>query len=365
MNTKVKFALVGTALLFGACADYSVDSDDMMVKTSNPGNGVRDIAYYAMPEDYDLETYLKLNPDVKYFQIIDRLRNQDNKPRLDSMASSEAEVKAAATERYNADNEAFLADEALVKKAFLMAGYPESMWIDAASINSEQKKMVLRYNKQQIGGAPSSADDIAYIDNFQYDPELYEMHYAAFGVLDGRAYRNCSKNDITIPAGYANAGKTVASKAISVMKNSKGKNVQLLADTLGAQPYINDFSSYYFCKNEADGQIYPIWNDKGGERLARIRTVVDSLLVANPPEPETSEPATEDPAASETEKSETPAAGTEEPEAPAGETEEPAEGETTEPAESSSEEPAASETSSEAASEEVAPAEPSNETPEN
>ena len=357
MNKKVKFALVCASLVLGACADYSVDSDDVMVKTSNEGNGVNDIAYYALPADYDLDTYLKLNPDVKYFQIIDRLRNQDNKPRLDSMASSEAEVKAAATERYNADNEAFLADEALVKKAFLMAGYPESMWIDAASINSEQKKMVLRYNKQQIGGAPSSADDIAYIDNFQYDPELYEMHYAAFGILDGRAYRNCSKGDITIPAGFANAGKTVVSKRESIAKDVA--TIVNLADTLGAKPRIMDYSSYYFCKND-DGLIYPIWNDKGGERLARIRTVVDSLLAENPPEPENSEPATEDPAASEAEQPESPAAETEEPEAPAGETEEPAEGETTEPAE-----PVASETPSEDASEETAPAESSNETPEN
>lgn len=359
MNTKVKFALVGTALLFGACADYSVDSDDMMVKTSNAGNGEHDIAYYAMPEDYDLDTYLKLNPDVKSFQIVDRLRNQDNKPRLDSMASADAEVKAAATERYNADNDAFLADESLMKKAFLLAGYQESMWPGLEELNKEQKAVLLRYNKQQIGGAPNSADDKAYIDNFQYDVELYDMHYAAFGVLDGRAYRNCTKNDITIPAGYANAGKTVVSKQESIAKEVA--SIVNLADTLGAKPRIMDYSSYYFCKND-DGLIYPIWNDKGGERLDRIRTVKDSLFVETPAE----EPAASEPSG-EAEKSETPAAEAEQPEASAEEpaAAEPAEGETTEPAEAASEEPAASETPSEAAPEEAAPAEPSNETPEN
>ena len=313
MNKKVKFALIGTALVLGACADYSVDSGDMAVKTSNAGNGVHDIAYYKMPSDFDIDTYLALNPDVKYFQIIDRLRNQDNKPRLDSMANND--TKAEATALYNADNEAFLADEALVKKAFLMAGYPEAMWAGAAELNKGQKAIVLRFNKQQIGGAPSAAEDVAYLDNFVYDPGLYEMHYAAFGILDGRAYRACAAADITIPAGNPQAGKTVVSKAASIEKQVA--TIVNLADTLGAKPRIMDYSAYYFCQNAADGQIYPIWNDEGGERLVRIRVVQDSLLVANPPEPEVTEPAAEDPAA-ETPSTEEPS--TEEPAA-----EEPAE----------------------------------------
>lgn len=358
MNSKVKFALVGAALVMGACADYSVDSDDMMVKTSNPGNGTRDIAYYALPEDYDLDTYLKLNPDVKYYQIINKLRTQDNKPRLDSMQNAETKVEATAL--YTADNDAFLADEALAKKAFLMAGYSESMWPGSEALDKEQKAVILRFNKQQIGGAPNSADDKAYIDNFQYDPELYEMHYAAFGILEGRAYRKCEKNDITIPAGYANAGKTVVSKEESDAKPLV--TIVNLADTLGARPRMMDYSAYYFCKNEADGQTYPIWNEAGAERLVRIRSVKDSLLAETPAE----DPAASEPSG-EAEKSETPAAETEQPEASAEEpaATEPAEGETTEPAESSSEEPAASETPSEAAPEEAAPAESSNETPEN
>ena len=310
MNKKVKFALIGTALVLGACADYSVDSDDMAVKTSNAGNGVHDVTFYKMPSDFDLDTYLSLNPDVKYFQIIDRLRNQDNKPRLDSMANND--TKAEATALYNADNEAFLADEALVKKAFLMAGYPESMWEGAAELNKEQKAIVLRFNKQQIGGAPSAAEDVAYLDNFVYDPDLYEMHYAAFGILDGRAYRACAAADITIPAGNPQAGKTVVSKAASIEKQVA--TIVNLADTLGAKPRIMDYSSYYFCQNAADGQIYPIWNDEGGERLVRIREVQDSLLVANPPEPEPTEPAAEEnPAAAETASEETAAPAAEEP----------------------------------------------------
>lgn len=310
MNKKVKFALIGTALVLGACADYSVDSDDMAVKTSNAGNGVHDVTFYKMPSDFDLDTYLSLNPDVKYFQIIDRLRNQDNKPRLDSMANND--TKAEATALYNADNEAFLADEALVKKAFLMAGYPEAMWAGAAELNKEQKAIVLRFNKQQIGGAPSAAEDVAYLDNFVYDPDLYEMHYAAFGILDGRAYRACAAADITIPAGNPQAGKTVVSKAASIEKQVA--TIVNLADTLGAKPRIMDYSSYYFCQNAADGQIYPIWNDEGGERLVRIREVQDSLLVANPPEPEPTEPAAEEnPAAAETASEETAAPAAEEP----------------------------------------------------
>lgn len=310
MNKKVKFALIGTALVLGACADYSVDSGDMAVKTSNAGNGVHDVTFYKMPSDFDLDTYLALNPDVKYFQIIDRLRNQDNKPRLDSMANND--TKAEATALYNADNEAFLADEALVKKAFLMAGYPESIWEGAAELNKEQKAIVLRFNKQQIGGAPSAAEDVAYLDNFVYDPDLYEMHYAAFGILDGRAYRACAAADITIPAGNPQAGKTVVSKAASIEKQVA--TIVNLADTLGAKPRIMDYSSYYFCQNAADGQIYPIWNDEGGERLVRIREVQDSLLLANPPEPEPTEPAAEEnSAAAETASEETAAPAAEEP----------------------------------------------------
>jgi hypothetical protein len=310
MNKKVKFALIGTALVLGACADYSVDSGDMAVKTSNAGNGVHDVTFYKMPSDFDLDTYLALNPDVKYFQIIDRLRNQDNKPRLDSMANND--TKAEATALYNADNEAFLADEALAKKAFLMAGYPEAMWAGAAELNKEQKAIVLRFNKQQIGGAPSAAEDVAYLDNFVYDPDLYEMHYAAFGILDGRAYRACAAVDITIPAGNPQAGKTVVSKAASIEKQVA--TIVNLADTLGAKPRIMDYSSYYFCQNAADGQIYPIWNDEGGERLVRIREVQDSLLLANPPEPEPAEPAAEEnSAAAETASEETAAPAAEEP----------------------------------------------------
>ena len=310
MNKKVKFALIGTALVLGACADYSVDSGDMAVKTSNAGNGVHDVTFYKMPSDFDLDTYLSLNPDVKYFQIIDRLRNQDNKPRLDSMANND--TKAEATALYNADNEAFLADEALAKKAFLMAGYPEAMWAGAAELNKEQKAIVLRFNKQQIGGAPSAAEDVAYLDNFVYDPDLYEMHYAAFGILDGRAYRACAAADITIPAGNPQAGKTVVSKAASIEKQVA--TIVNLADTLGAKPRIMDYSSYYFCQNAADGQIYPIWNDEGGERLVRIREVQDSLLLANPPEPEPAEPAAEEnSAAAETASEETAAPAAEEP----------------------------------------------------
>ncbi len=305
MNTKVKFALIGTALVLGACADYSVDSDDMVVKTSNVGNGVHDIAYYAMPSDYDLETYIALNPDVKYFQIVDRLRNQDNKPRLDAMQDST--TKAEATECYNADNDAFLANETLAKMAFLMAGYPESMWKGTDSLNREQKALLVRYNKQQIDCKPNDAEDKAYIDNFQYDPDLYQMHYAAFGVLDGRPYRMCAVADITIPAGNPQAGKTVVSKPESIEKAIA--DIVNLADTLGAKPRIMDYSAYYFCKNEADGLVYPIWNDAGGERLVRILAVRDSLLAANPPEPETTEPeATEEPASTEDAEATEPAA---------------------------------------------------------
>ena len=313
MNKKVKFALIGTALVLGACADYSVDSGDMVVKTSNPGNGTRDVAYYQLPSDFDLDIYLTLNPDVKYYQIINRLRIQDNKPRLDSM--QDAATKADATALYNADNEAFLADEALAKKAFLMSGYPEAMWAGSAELNKEQKAMVIRFNKQQIGGAPNSAEDLAYLNNFQYDPDLYEKHYSAFGILEGRAYRACAAADITIPAGNAQAGKTVVSKDAS--SDATLAKIVNLADTLGARPRIMDYSAYYFCQNAADGLVYPIWNDEGGERLVRIRVVQDSLLVANPPEPEVTQPAAEDPAA-ETPSTEEPS--TEEPAA-----EEPAE----------------------------------------
>ena len=295
MNKNVKLAMAGAALIFGACADYSVDSEDVMIKTSNPGNGTHDIAYYVAPEDYDLEIYLSINPDVKYFQIVEQLRTVDNLPRLEAMKSDDPEVKAAAKAAYDADNAKFLGDETLAKKAFLMAGFPETMWpgidsltsTDAATVKLMKniKSMMLRFNKQQLAGEPSVAEDIAYIDNFQYDYTLLDKHYVVFGVLDGRAYRNCTETDITIPSGE-NAGKHVVAREVSA-DPSIAKIVNL-ADTLGAQPRKMDYSANYFCRY-VDGLSYPIWNAADAERLNRIVTVKDSLdAVAPAPVPESS-----------------------------------------------------------------------------
>lgn len=242
MNYKLKLTIVGMALCMAACSDMSVDPSDQAIKTSNPVMNVRSEVMFAAPEDFDLETYLTINPDVKYNQIIRAVRTL-NKPRLDSMKITSDSVTTAegetitvgkfATAAYNADIEEFLSDSAFAHRVFLMAGYGDDLWQAVDSLNSEQKKMMARFNVQQAG-APSVAADKKFIDEFQYDEELLAPHYVTFGILEGRPYRYC------------------AAKEMGVLKS------EAPLDTIGKRPFIVDYSANLFCLNKDDGLVYTI-----------------------------------------------------------------------------------------------------------
>lgn len=234
MNKKMNLLLAFFSLAFMSCSDISSNSSDFVVATTNT-----DLAIYSAPGDFDLETYLVLNPDVKYNQIIMDLKNNSfyNPERLDSMVTTknDAATVAAAKASFEADNLAFLkTDPSFTKRIFKMAGYSESSWLHVDSLNSEQKKMILRFNKQQ-NGAPSFQEDTTYLFTFKYDNELLENHYTMFGLLNGRPYRYCN-----------GASELVLPKS------------QVVPDTLGKRPFILDYSANLFCYDSTTSTIYAI-----------------------------------------------------------------------------------------------------------
>ncbi len=234
MNKKMKLLLAFFSLAFMSCSDIPTNSSDFVVTTTNI-----DLAVYSAPSDFDLETYLKLNPDVKYNQIIMDLKNNSfyNPARLDSMVATknDAATVAAAKASFEADNLAFLnTDPSFTKQIFIMAGYSDSTWLGVDQLNSEQKKMILRFNRQQ-NGAPSFQEDSTYILTFKYENELLENHYTMFGLLNGRPYRYCNA-----------ASELVLPKS------------QVVPDTLGKRPFILDYSANVFCFDSTTSSIFAI-----------------------------------------------------------------------------------------------------------
>jgi len=230
MNKKVKASLVLFSLILGACSDMAASDPDI-----------------GLPADFDVAVYSTLNPDIAYNQILVDLQNNGyyNQPRFDSMTATmlnpatgnqmaDTATQHAAKASYAADNNVFISDSAFAHKVFLMAGYTDSMWKGVDSLNSEQKKYIDRFNKQQVG-VPSLSDDMAYIDNFVFDSTLIEQHYLLLGSINGRAYRYCDGVEV-----------------------GDEKNQDLHAVRVGGAAKIWDYSAFSFCYDSSSGKIYAI-----------------------------------------------------------------------------------------------------------
>ena len=243
MRIYIKTALIAS-LVFVACSDMSVDSENIAMAPTNSDPHAQ-ITYdvFSVPADFDLKVYLEINPDIKSNQIIQAVRAR-NAAFIDSMAMLQDSVTledgtvtsigAYAKTRYKADTAAFVHDDtAFTHKVFLLAGYNEEDWISADSLNKEQRLMICRFNLIQ-SGEPSIKEDKEFIEKFVYDESLMELHYAVYGGLDGRAYRYCKSTEL------------------GTLKS------EIVPDTMGVSPRIMDYNAHLFCLNKEDGLVYSI-----------------------------------------------------------------------------------------------------------
>lgn len=236
--------LVGLALGLAACSDMAVEEGEAV----------------GMPSDFDLEEYIKINPDVKYQQVRKDLMDHGfyNQARLDTAKRAfitpdsvvvivlegttpptgsklAKEARALAQANINADNDAFLKDSALVHKVFsTYVGFADSLWKGVDSLNSDEKTAIFEFNKQQTG-EPSVKEDKEFLEKFVYDEDLMTQHYLLLGLLEGRAYRYCTQND---------------KKSTPISK--------FVPDTLGKAPIMLDYSAGRFCYDSKSDRKYLI-----------------------------------------------------------------------------------------------------------
>lgn len=236
--------LVGLALGLVACSDMALDENEAI----------------GMPSDFDLQEYVKINPDVKYQQIRKDLMDHGfyNQARLDTIKRSFMTVDSelvivddgamppagakparaardSAQARVDADNAEFLKDTALAHKVFsVYVGFADSLWKGVDSLNADEKKAMFEFNKQQVG-APNVKEDKDFLEKFSFDEDLMFQHYLLLGALEGRAYRYCTKDDkMTTPFG------------------------KVKPDTLGSSPIMLDYSAGRFCYDSKKEQKYLI-----------------------------------------------------------------------------------------------------------
>ena len=237
-------ACLSLALGLVACSDMGIDETEAT----------------GLPDDYSLEKYLELNPDIKYQQARKDLKDHGfyNQARLDTIKKAfitpEGEIvivaegtmpptgakiakdaRAAAQANMNADNEAFLADSAFAHKVFsTYVGFADSLWKGVDSLDSDEKAAMFEFNKQQTG-KPNLKEDKAFLEKFPYDESLMEQHYLLLGSLEGRAYRYCTKSD---------KKSTPFSKVVP--------------DTLGSAPAMLVYSAWRFCYDSKTNQKYVV-----------------------------------------------------------------------------------------------------------
>src|SRR5574344_1827243 len=238
MVTRQNFFTLCAVLMCCACSDMSADSDE--IAAIQAGTATQTISDY--PADFNTSVYSELNQDIAYEQILADLRNNGyyNPARMDSMSAvtsagtPDTAVRNPAKAPYAADNAVFLSDTAFAHKVFLMAGYSDSLWKGGDSLNSEQKKYILRFNRQQTG-LPSLEEDRNYIPLFAFDSSLIKQHYLFIGAMNGRPYRYCTES--------------------SEMGMEKS---ELTPDTLKATAKILSYSAYRFCYDRNSGKSYAI-----------------------------------------------------------------------------------------------------------
>lgn len=256
MKNTIKFlcASFGIAALV-ACSDMAVNENEAL----------------NAPSDFVLADYLAINKDIRAEQVLADLKKNKyyNAGRMDSLGAmnkvdKEGEICfvyekgvcegfKAGTEAKKArdlakadtakDNAAFLSDVELVRMVFTdFIGFNDSLWnphVDSTgvldSIDSDIKAAVLRFNRQQIG-APNTAEDRKYLEEFTYDESLFEKHYLLIGIQDGRAYRYCNASDSrTLPF------------------------ADVVPDTIrGSGPFALDYSARAFCYDSTNATVYSI-----------------------------------------------------------------------------------------------------------
>lgn len=214
---------------------------------------------FAMPSDYSLDVYLKVNPDVKYQQIKKDIADnkQHNPLRSDSVnkavilkdgsvliswdvmpegATFASDIRKAALLNQNADNKAFLADSNLVKDVFLKyMGLADSLWEGVENLTKAQKNAVLAFNIQQKG-APDTKADRKFLENFKFDETLLAEHYKLLGMLEGRAYRFCGEGD--------SKSTPITSLEVPVIED--------------ASAIMRDYRGYFFCLDSATAVKYVV-----------------------------------------------------------------------------------------------------------
>ena len=201
-NLYLGLLISGMAVV--ACSDMGVDESEA----------------FGFPSDYSLAEYLTINPDIKYQQVkkdladnqyynVDRFDSANNSymvaegddsvfviaPARPENSNFAKEARAKASADIQADNKNFLSDTALVKEVFLVyLGLADSLWKGADSLDKDMRNALCQFNKQQKG-APNSAEDRAFLENFKYNETLFEKHYLLLGSMEGRAYRFCTASD--------------------------------------------------------------------------------------------------------------------------------------------------------------------------
>jgi len=239
------FGLLISGMIVAACSDMGVDEDVAV----------------GLPSDYSLEEYLAINPDIKYQQVkkdladnqfynVDRFDSANNSymvaegddsvfviaPARPDNSNFAKEARAKANASILDDNENFLSDTALVKEVFLTyLGFADSLWKGADSLDKDMRSALCLFNKQQKG-APNSAEDRAFLENFKYNERLLEKHYLFLGAMEGRAYRYCNQSD---------------SRSL--------KMESAVPDTISANSStMLDYRSFRFCYDSTSAQKYLI-----------------------------------------------------------------------------------------------------------
>lgn len=239
----------------------------------------------ALPEDFDAQVYAELNPDIRIFQfrkLVQAKNTQWRTERLDTLKSDLETLLAGFTPEemqadlalpdtqsiirrtglmgaewslpdwlsgemsdadffgingeatigiiITADNDSYLLDTLLIGDIFTQLD--SSAYIGANTASSPQRTLqrtaARLYNILGQGGEADS------LRNFEVNLELATIHFQAFGIPDGRAYRNCN-GDAGVP-------------------RSEITPVQQIYGT----STFNDYSEYLYCFNTSDSTIYSI-----------------------------------------------------------------------------------------------------------
>lgn len=156
MKKKISLLVAGTALAFMACSSLEVN------------NPIEE----NFPSDWNVEVYANLNPDLKALQYTDQIAIMNKQ-------SGAAD-----------DMDAFVANEAMLSEiAVKYAGFTATNWDPAAK---DKMDFIKKFN---INGVTNENEVIPTI---KLDMEALSEQYLAYGMRDGRPYRECREGEATV-----------------------------------------------------------------------------------------------------------------------------------------------------------------------